>query len=555
MSLFLVAAFAAGVIYFGFGLAGSVARPAVAGSSLGDAAAAARSGGVRWGPSHGPEGGPALALAVAPSAPEIVYVGTGRGVFRSMNGGRSWASAGLAQPPGPDGSSPPGVSSLAVDPRTPTTVYAGLNGRWEGGTTYRHAVFKSTNGGRTWRALVLRGQVVAITPTGPPTVYAAAGGSGGTRRLFRSTDGGRSWQPADRGLPSTYLSALAFDPTSPATVYAAMGPRGVFEGSNSGARWHTLGVPAAYREVTAIAVDPRHPQTVYAGTDTGVIKSLDGGDNWRLVNAAMGGHGRDRWYGQISGLVVDARDSRTVYATTRCAGVVKSTDGGRRWSPANTGLEPRCPWAYALALDPRAPRRIYAADSARGMFKSLDGGARWHGTNDGLSLSTVFSLAVDPQRPETVYAGTSGLGLFKSSNGGAHWRALPSSPRLVAGIALDPSNTRNILIVAAGYGIVRSTDAGRTWTGTSLGARTRLVNVVAISGNSAYAGVSGRGLFGSSDGGRSWRELGALAALGARHVEALAIASGPAAAVYAGITGFGASKAGGLYKSTDGGNS
>ena len=225
------------------------------------------------------------------------------------------------------------------------------------------------------------------------------------------------------------------------------------------------------------------------------------------------------------------------------------------WSPANTGLEPKCPWAYALALDSRAPRSIYAADSARGVFKSLDGGARWRAANTGLSLSTVFSLAVDPQRPETVYAGTSGLGLFKSSNRGAHWQSLPSGPRLVDGIALDPSNPRNILAVAAGYGIVRSTDAGRTWAGTRFGAGARQVNVVVISGKAAYAGVSGRGLFGSSDGGRSWRELGALAALGARHVQALAIAPGDATVVYAGITGFGASTAGGLYKSTDGGNS
>ena len=110
---------------------------------------------------------------------------------------------------------------------------------------------------------------------------------------------------------------------------------------------------------------------IYAGTDAGVIRSLDGGRSWRMVNAALGGHGRDRWYGQVSALVVDPRDSRTVYASTRCAGVFKSTDGGHRWSPANAGLEPRCPWAYALALDLRARPIIYAADSARGVFKSL----------------------------------------------------------------------------------------------------------------------------------------------------------------------------------------
>ena len=146
--------------------------------------------------------------------------------------------------------------------------------------------------GETWRALDLIGQPVAISPTGPPTVYAAAGGHGGTSRLLRSTDGGRSWQPADSGLPATYLWALAFDPTTPGTVYAAMGQRGIFESSDGGGRWRAVRVSVAYRDVTAIAVDPLHPQTVYAGTDNGVIKSLDGGRSWRTANAALGGHGR-----------------------------------------------------------------------------------------------------------------------------------------------------------------------------------------------------------------------------------------------------------------------
>ena len=160
-----------------------------------------REGSERWGLPHGPEGGPGNTVAVAPSAPETVYLGTGRGVFRSRNGGRSWTSAGLVPHASTDGSSVPGVTSLVVDTRTPSTVYAGLNsqwdgGKWNGGTTYRRALYKTTDGGKTWRALDLIGQPVAISPTGPPVVYAAAGGHGGTSRLLRSADGGRSWQPS-----------------------------------------------------------------------------------------------------------------------------------------------------------------------------------------------------------------------------------------------------------------------------------------------------------------------------------------------------------------------
>jgi photosystem II stability/assembly factor-like uncharacterized protein len=511
----------------------------------GDAAAAAR-----WEPSNGPEGGGVSAVAVAASAPDVLYVGTGRGVFRSLDGGRSWTGAGLVQPPGPFGSSPPGVTALLVDPRAPTTVYAGLGGRWVGGTTYSRPVFKSTNGGRTWRTLPLRGQPIAISPTQPSTVYAATGGPGGTSRVVRSTDGGRSWRTADGGLPSTYLWAFAFDPTAPATVYAAMGPQGLFASGDGGGSWRRLGVPPAYGEVTAVAVDGQDPRTLYAGTDAGVIKSLDGGRSWRIANAAMGGHRRDRWYGQVSALVVDPRHSRTLYATAICTGVFKSTDGGHRWSQAHAGLEPKCGRAFALALDPGAPQRIYVADSSRGVFESLDGGTRWHAANAGLSLSTIFALAAGPQRPGTVYAAAGGLGLFESSDGGTHWQSLARGIELVDGVTLDPSNPDNVLAVVPGYGVVRSSDAGRTWVQAPLG--TRYVHAVAISGRVAYAG--GRSLFGSTDGGRSWRELRLLGALGAIDVRALAVAPEDAA-VYAGIADFGASSAGGLYKSTDSGNS
>ena len=548
---------AGGGLYFGLDHVGGGATGAApaARASTGNAAAAAGSGGERWGLPQGPEGGPGNTVAVAPSAPETVYLSTGRGVFRSTNGGRSWTSAGLVPPASIDGSSVPGVTSLLVDPRRPGTVYAGLNGQWDGGkwnggTTYRRSLYKTTDGGKTWSALDLIGHPVAISPAGPPTLYAATGARGGTSRLVRSADAGRSWQRADSGLPHTYLWTLAFDPVTPGIVYAAMGQRGIFESRDGGARWRAVRVSVAYREVTAITVDPRQPQTVYAGTDNGVIKSLDGGRSWRTANAAMGGHGRDRGYMQVTALLVDNRDSRTVYATTDCAGVFKSSDGGRSWTPANSGLEPQCAWSYALALDPRAPRIIYAADRVRGVLKSLDGGARWHVTNKGLSLTTVSSLAVDPQSPRTVYASAGPLGLFKSSDMGAHWRPLASGPHLVEGIALDPSNPRNVLVVAAAYGVVRSTDAGRTWAeGAGFGADSRRVAVVAISGTTAYAGTNGGGLYGSTDGGRSWRPLGPP---GPVYVQAIAISPTDPAVVYAGVYG---SQARGLYKSTDGGSS
>ena len=122
----LLVALAAGGAYFGFDHAGggAIASQSDTAGSAGGAASAAGTAGGRWAPSGGPNGGPVHAVAVAPSAPEIVYVGTRRGVFKSRNGGRSWTSAGLATRRDPLLQRDPQITSLAVDPRTPATVYA-----------------------------------------------------------------------------------------------------------------------------------------------------------------------------------------------------------------------------------------------------------------------------------------------------------------------------------------------------------------------------------------------------------------------------------------------
>jgi photosystem II stability/assembly factor-like uncharacterized protein len=259
-------------------------------------------------------------------------------------------------------------------------------------------------------------------------------------------------------------------------------------------------------------------------------------------------------YGRVSSLVVDTHDSQTVYATTRLAGNFKSTDGGRRWHPANPCPKPECPVGqfegsdFSLTLDPRSPRTAYAG-SVRGVFKTTDGAVRWHAINNGLSLTTVSSVALHPQRPQVVYASTGPLGLFRSGDGGAHWGpVVPGRLKRVDAVALDPRNPRIVLAFGPGPRGVRSTNTGRTWRPAGAGLTAKNVTVLAISGETAHAGTS-RGVFTSADGGLSWR---ALPSLGTNYVQALAIAPDDPDVVYAGSGG---TMTRGLYKSTDGGDS
>jgi photosystem II stability/assembly factor-like uncharacterized protein len=539
----LLAALAAGGVYFGFHEGGgAVGQESARADSSGGAAPGTALAGGRWSPSHGPYGGPAYVVAVAPSRPDIVYAGTVSGVFKSRDGGRSWRSAGLAVRNTRLEALTLRITSLAVDPHRPGTVYAARSGWFEVGKTLRQQLFRSTDGGRTWRTLGLPARIVAISPTG--TVFAIVEGRSLKHHLFRSTNGGRSWQVADRDVAGTRFSGLAFDPRTPATVYAAT-EHGVLASTDSGRSWRSSGGPAR-QGASAVAVDPSTPQIVYAGTKDGVIKSVDGGQSWRMVNSVLADHGRDRGYGGVSSLAVDPRDSQKVYATVGCTGIFKSSDGGRRWRSANALHDFDC-LDSSLALDPDAPETMYAAYPSRdGVFKSTDGGARWQPANVGLALTTISSIAVDPQHPQILYASAGSEGLFRSGDGGAHWLSVGRRLRSVDAVAIDRHDPRIVLAAGAVHRVIRSIDAGHTWQTAGAGMTGR-VAALAISGRNAYAGTWARGVFSSVDGGQSWE---GFPGPGNNYVRALALDPNDPTVVYAGSWG---SEARGLSKSTDGG--
>ena len=157
--------------------------------------------------------GPVLALATDPATPTTLYPGIDcPAVFESLDGGDS------GQPTGPRS-----VYALAIDPATPTTLYAGTHGSGKG-------AFKSTNGGSSWSAVNtgltnMEVLALAINPATPTTLYAGTNGGG----VFQSLNGGSSWTEINTGLPgSVRVFALAINPTTPTTSYAGTGGAGCF---------------------------------------------------------------------------------------------------------------------------------------------------------------------------------------------------------------------------------------------------------------------------------------------------------------------------------------
>jgi photosystem II stability/assembly factor-like uncharacterized protein len=425
-------------------------------------------GGVSWGPTAAVPATQLRALVIAPTAPITLYAASEAGVFRSTNNGTAWsdANAGLLSPD---------VAALTIDPGNAATLYA-----WSAN------VFKTTDGGNSWRATRLSGpgSALAVDPATSAIIY-AGGGSG----VSKSRDGGATWNSVNSGLSDTVINAVAVDPESAVTVYA--GGSDVFQSIDSAATWNPLqaDLPSL---VTAIVVDPLTSLKVYAGTALGVFKSTDGGSSWKAAGSRN----------VVSALAIDPVTSTIVYAGTADAGILRSTDGGTRWSSTNSELT-RDTFVNAIVIDPADPLTLYIGTQKSfygSAFKSIDRGSTWiilPLPQSDNSRVDVYALAVGRSRPSTVYAGTSG-GLFKSTDGGIGWSAEMLGGRPVTALAIDPAMPDVVYVGTASDGVFESTDGGATWTTLNTGLTNRAINALVRAPQALtrlYAATAGAGVF------------------------------------------------------------
>jgi photosystem II stability/assembly factor-like uncharacterized protein len=313
-------------------------------------------GGVSWQPAGLPLS--VLSLAQTPSS---LYAGTSSGgVYRSDDRGLTWRAAS-------EGLTGFSVSELAVDPTTPTTLYASTD----------NGVHKSDDGGLTWRAVGLPGQSVwalAAIPTTPTTLYAGVG-YGDEPGVYKSTDGGETWRAA--GLPGQRILTLAVDPTTPTTLYAGVREGGVQRSDDGGETWRAVGLPG--RSVLALAIHPIEPATLFAGTndngDNALFRSTDGGATWS-ESIKTTGITKTTGIGIIA-VVIDPNAPETVYAANENGEILRSTDGGATWSREKGSSIFRTPLSLLLVTDPAQPPAIYVGTSISGVWRLAIDKARW----------------------------------------------------------------------------------------------------------------------------------------------------------------------------------
>jgi photosystem II stability/assembly factor-like uncharacterized protein len=452
-----------------------------------------RDGGASWQTLAGSPRG-ASVLAVDPARPQNLYAGTGRGLFKSVNGGASWTPINRGLPYYPR------IDDIAIDPRSPSTLYITTS------SAQGEIVFRSDDRGQTWTALDLGslGYVAAleVEPGKKGAVWVAVMG-----RPYRSLDQGRTWIPAGTGLPAASVTALL----PGASTLLAGTSFGVFRSADQGASWSfsSRGITAA--SISGLALDRLRPMRLWTAAGPAVYRTTNGGVSWAALAV---GPPPDLF--AISGpLASDPNRPGVAYLGYR-GGIARTVDTGAHWSTAQL----QCVRPLTITVDPRSSSTVYAAGffyqsfclrdpNVCGIFRSDDSGQTWTCIRNGLVWNATDLLVPDPLQPSTVYVLSAG-GLYRSTDRGDSWTLL--SPDFNASI-LVPDPLRPGRLWAGGQGeVLRSDDGGQTWTqaGTGIPEAALVTALVLdpVDPEILYAATLQQGVFKTADGGATWTPLG-----------------------------------------------
>ncbi len=301
------------------------------------------------------------AIAVAYSDPNIIYVASGEGlqrpdlsvgdgVYKSTDGGKTWTHL-----PGLRDSQQ--IPALAVDPHDPNRVFAAVLGHPYGPNAQR-GIYRSTDGGQTWQKVLSKnpdtgGDDVVMDPSNPQTVYATlwegrqgpweygnsyGGAEGG---IFKSTDGGNTWRQLTNGLPAHLTQAyVAIARSEPSRLYASIATAqtsgyesdknmGFYRSDDAGASWYraTNDPRPAMRigggDLPVPAVDPKDPDIVYS-TSIVTVRSTDGGKTWTSIRGAPGGDDyQNIWINPLHPHIILLVSDQ---------GAIVTVNGGKTWS-------------------------------------------------------------------------------------------------------------------------------------------------------------------------------------------------------------------------------
>ncbi len=361
-------------------------------------------------------GGRAIAIEGVPDEPNTYYFGgVAGGVWKTTDGGANWAPLFDKQ----HGTS--SIGALAVAPSEHNTIYAGTGeSALRGNITYGDGVYKSVDGGKSWQNAGLKDSrhigAIIVHPKNPNIVFVAAlghaFGPNDERGVFRTTDGGKTWQKVLGKDDNTGAIDIVFDPHNPNTLFAALwqvrrqpwffssggAGSGLYRSTDAGNSWQQLqgnGLPEGVIGRIGVTVSGGESNRVYAiieAKEGGIFRSEDGGDNWTKMNDDLRFRQR-AWY--FSKIYADPRSPDTLYVLN--TGLFRSVDGAKTFNllPARHGDH------HGLWIDPKNPQRLANANDG-GASVSVDGGQTWT-TQNNQPTAQFYHVAVDNAYPYHIY--------------------------------------------------------------------------------------------------------------------------------------------------------
>jgi photosystem II stability/assembly factor-like uncharacterized protein len=364
-------------------------------------------------------------VAVAPSNPNVIYVGsgegvqrpdlsTGDGIYKSTDAGKTWRHLGLR-----DGQQ---IGSVIVDPRDENRIFAGVLGHPYGPNAER-GVYRSTNGGETFERVLYKDEntgaaQVAFDPSNPQIVYAAlwagrqgpwenASWNGPLSGLFKSVDGGTTWRQIGKGFPTAAegLGRIGFTiaPSDPRRMYATVDAPtlgGLYRSDDAGETWRRTNdevrVWGRASDFAEVKVDPRNPDVVYSA-NTSTYRSGDGGTTFTAIKGAPGGDDYHRiWINP---------DNPDIMIIAADQGATITVNGGQTWSSWYN--QPTAQF-YHVITDNRIPYWVYGGQQESGSVGTMsrgDYGAITFREWNPVGAEEYGYIAPDPLDPNIIYGG------------------------------------------------------------------------------------------------------------------------------------------------------
>jgi photosystem II stability/assembly factor-like uncharacterized protein len=451
-------------------------------------------GGVTWKPLWDdlPQASPSIgAIVVAPSNPNIIYVGTGEGnlrgdvvtgngVYKSVDAGKTWQFIGLKD----SGA----IGRMTVSPTDPNIVFVAAIGHPFGNNNER-GIYRSRDGGKTWeRTLYVDDKTggidVQFSPSNPNVLYAGmyqvlrqpwmfeSGGPGSG--LYRSDDGGGSWkQLTGNGLPEGVLGRIGVAPTTdPNRVYALIeaDKGGLYRTDDGGQNWKLINSDNDYKQrawyYTNVFADPKDPNKLFV-MNTGAYKSTDGGVTFKKM-PTFHGDNHQIWINPLdTNRMVNGNDG----------GADVSVNGGTTWTSEMN--QPTAQF-YHIAVDNQTPYQLYGAQqdnttvvTASGNVRGPVGTESWHSAGGGESGYVV----PDPKEPGVTIANGYGGNVTRYDHKTGQLTTISPWPHEVMGwapkdllhrsqwtepLAYSPHDPN--VLYNANEVLFRSDNGGKSWT-------------------------------------------------------------------------------------------